>query len=65
MRRLRALGAKETFIADFGVEDGSGNATVTESEVCVHEYGGGFGRGSPSKFSPVRGIGATSSGVGV
>jgi hypothetical protein len=26
---------------DFGVEDGSGKATVIESAVWVHEYGGG------------------------
>ena len=65
IRRLRALGVKATLIADFGVVDGSGNATVTESEVCVHEYGGGFGRGSASRFSPARGMGAISSGVGV
>lgn len=65
MRKLRDLGVKVIFIADFGVVDGSGKATVTESEVCVHEYGGGFGRGSASRFSPARGIGAISSGVGV
>jgi len=65
MRRLRALRVRVTFIADFGVVDGSGNATVTESEVWVHEYGGGFGRDSASRFSPARGIGAISSEVGV
>lgn len=65
MNKLRALGVKLTLIVDFGVVDGSGNATVTESDVCVHEYGGGFGRGSASRFSPARGTGAISSGVGV
>ena len=64
-------GEKVTLIALFGVEDGIGNATVTSSDVCVHEYGGGFAGvvGSAvvteSKFSPARGMGAISSGLGL
>lgn len=65
MKRLRAFEVKVTLIADFGVADGSGNATVTESEVCVQEYGGGFRRVFASRFSPTRGIGAISSAAGV
>ena len=62
--KFRAFGVSVTLIADFGVVDGSGNAIVTESEVCVHEYGGGFGMVSMLRFSSARGIGAILSGVG-
>ena len=62
MKRLRV---NVTLITDFGVVVGSGNATAMESEVCVHEYGGGFGTVPASKFSPARGACTISSEVGV
>ena len=65
IKRFRDFVVNVTFIADFGMVDGSGNATVTESEVCVHEYGGGVGTASASRSSSARGIGAISSGVGL
>ena len=62
MKRLRV---NVSLIAGFGAVAGRGNATVMESEVCVHEYGGGCGTVSASKFSPARGMGTISSEVGV
>jgi len=54
---------KETLICDLSVVEGSGNARVTSSFVCVQEYGGGFVGpfSSMSRFSFRRGIGASSS----
>ena len=64
MRKFRAFGVSVTLIADFGVVDGSGNAIVAESEVCVHEYGGDFEMVSTLGFLSAWGIGTISSGVG-
>ena len=41
IRTLTCFGPILTVIWDFGVGDGSGKETVTDSDVCVQEYGGG------------------------
>lgn len=50
-------------MCDLLVMEGNGNARVTSSLVCVHEYGGGFDVpfSATSRFSSRRGMGASSS----
>lgn len=68
---VSVVGEKVTLMASLGVSEGRAKATVTESPVCVHEYGGGFGGPGGglavcalSSDSLARGIGAISSDEG-